>query len=225
MGQIAWDYSNARIHGKNVFFFRDTSHISPVIQERIYQALDSTLTQKLFNTVFVEGISAVVSPDELDDAASEEDLMQKAMDKAGRPLGADELLAYRHSSKMKSGELYIVGSERKGLNEKHGSILREISVLTEGCGDRFPTLLEYAKHLFLSQREVTLCRRRGLWAAQNVIDYMNSKGLETAALVMGEGHFEEITEHFKRNGLGYVSFFPGEAITDSRASRNYSKKI
>lgn len=225
MEQQSWDYSNARIHGRNIFLYRDTSHISEVIQERLYSELCENLKQKLFKVVFAEGRASNFSPLEFKGIFSEAQLKEEALNHTGRPLVATERLAYGSFSKSITEDISIVGIEREGLHEKHRESLRQLVYFRDICNSRALTFEEFSRNLCLIKREGSLSKRRGLWAAQKAINYMSSNGLQTAALVMGDAHSKEITAHLKRNGFGYASFFPGEAVTDIRGSANYANKL
>ena len=48
MEQLGWDGSNTRAEGKNLYVFRDTTHIDLDIQEKILSELESMIKEGYF---------------------------------------------------------------------------------------------------------------------------------------------------------------------------------
>jgi len=225
MRKPKWDYRNLIQDGMNVFFYRDTDHVSETIQARIYSEMSARVRNGAHRTLFCEGRSDVFSPSEFKRYSSESKLRAARTSSHGRSLGADELIAYRHLKSVKGGKLSIVGVDSEELLDKQAEIIREISCFEDISSKRDLTEKESIEQLCLFFDSDSLTKQRSLYSAETVVDYMNSHNVRRAALFMGEDHFRDISSYFKKSGVGYASFYPGDGDSDGEDILNYIGKI
>ncbi|MEI7718434.1 MAG: hypothetical protein WCI72_01085 [archaeon] len=205
MEQEGWDYSHARKEGRNVFVFRDTSHVSAKIHENLYSAIYSQISRGIFSTLFIEGGEGPISPIRV----PEEVLRVNVFQKAKRCIHASELLSCRHHSEIYSGKFKIYGAEGMDiLNKQREAVRASVEFGAKVFSGHVPSFLEEQQFDFLEKRVVVIARRRSFLAAERVIRQMEVYGENNVGMLFGDGHYTEIIQQLKRREAGYVTFSP-----------------
>jgi len=205
MEQIGWDYRNARINGRNVFIFRDTSHLNEGVQDSLYREIRGKLQQRMFRTFFAEGAVG----DKIPEYHSEAQLRKEVVGSKKRGACVAELLVCRCASEIKSGSLELYGIEKDELFKKHVVATKRAFDLASKRLARSISFLESMELDYLVGLSNRLSRRRSFWMAEIVARKMEEDGVDCAGMVFGDGHYQDVVAHLKRRNVGYVSFYPG----------------
>ncbi|VVB77611.1 Uncharacterised protein [uncultured archaeon] len=206
MENIGWNYDHVNKEGKNVFIFRDTCHKNPDIQTKILDESCRLMFGNYFKVMFSEGFEGH-SPMIFYDPSNN-----------GNKWNASEVLSYRFNS----SERFVFGVEQKELLEKHLGIIRRKVILGKKQLEGSITLPEYSELFGLQYLFDEVSKERSYCAVEAISTYMRFLNLDTAGLVYGDGHFEEITDKLKTKGIGYSYFYPGAVELTPEEAFEYS---
>lgn len=224
MKKQTWDNSHFKESGRNIYFFRDTSHINSHIQERIFQEVSKYFEVRKFNTVFTEGAEGPVSID-FTDFKSEEDLRISTLENEGRTPSAYELLAYRLDSKIKEGSFSLYGAESDLLLEEQTVLLGLVGKVADRLDSGKVRASDSSMFKRLYKQAQVYNVLRSLHVVKTISEQMSAKGINSAGLIMGTGHYKEITQGFDLLGIGYASFFPGKPRDSEKVLLDYSLRF
>ncbi len=218
-----WDYSHAKSNGKNIFFLRDTNHISEEVQESILGELDRLVDQHFFSTLFLEGSEGLRLP-RFESYSSEEELKKSLQERYAR-WSPVQVFAYRHQIALNLGQVSIYGVDSDSLIEEQGRDFHRIIELTErvarGEGLTSAEIEESWWRMNVNSRRLT--DERSAYSVAKMGELM--KSVDTAGLVYGNGHFQGIVAGLEKLNIGYVSFFPGEAEFDPEKVKDYVRRF
>ncbi len=218
-----WDYSHAQPKGKNVFFLRDSNHVSEEVQEHILGELDRLVDQHFFSVLFSEGLEGKYSPD-FRRVTTEERLKTLLVERCGRwsPM---QVFAYRHQEIIRSGNFSLYGVDSEALlDEQIKSVHRNLELCDKlkREGSLSPAeIQEFRWHKNVNAKRIAA--ERSAYSVKKIEELM--RDFDTAGLIYGNGHFPEMAAGFETINIGYISYFPGEPEFDLRRSEEYIRKL
>jgi hypothetical protein len=136
--------------------------------------------------------------------------------------GAVELLSHRLKKDIDDKKFTIYGVEDSELHEEQKNIVKEMA---EKIKSKKESYLEGLRFDRLYERYNQLTHQRSVYATRVMKDQMDSRGIETAALIYGLGHFEVISSLIKAEDIGCISFFPGYVEATSEDGLNYALNL
>jgi hypothetical protein len=196
-----WNYKDWNPTGKNVYFFRDTNHVSENIQEKLLNELEIKLQEKRIHTIFCEGKSGKYN---VFFGGGEEEVKDYISILNGC-WSAIEILYQRIVKREDNCEVYGV-EDQKTLKEHFQISGAIIDLKMKG-----QNVIETSRYDNLVKKNMILVDKRSIHSARKTINLMNKKGIKEAGIIFGNAHYEKMRKEFQKEKIGCASFFPGQS--------------
>lgn len=221
-----WDTSHWNFSGKNIYFFRDQCHISQETQDKLANEMQKIVEQSRIEYLFSEGGEgliflygqALLNPffNNLSESA-----FRKLVLKSQDCVPASFLASIKG---IQNKNLLVYGVEDPALLTLGRKYLKRKSELVEKYQ------LTEDQNLFeeLERNQVlfeAICVDRSHVAVKNIIEKMKKEKLTSAGVLFGDGHFEDMTRDFLKNGFGWASYNPGEISINLNDVINYGRNF
>ena len=218
-----WNYKNAKPNGKNLFIFRDTCHVDSAIQDSLLRGLELAINRGFFHLLFSEGHTGNMQL-RYDSGMSELDVKKVLSQKTGRYASAVEILSYR-LQETKNNTAIIWGVESREHFKEQIASIKKIEALIKKHTAGIISPLEGMELDQLILNDGIISNNRTIHAAKNAFELMNEWKVDTAGIIFGEGHYELLTVELKKQGTGYISYFPGKQPAKIEDALNYIAKL
>lgn len=217
--QEGWNCEHLVPGGRNVYIFRDTNHMSPVIQDNLTEAIDRAISEKQFKLLFIEGYDGVFTspyPTCLPNF-----LVEKLMN-GHQTYNPAQRIAYQLKRK-RDLETQVIGVDNSVLFNEHLSCFTELFKLLDTTQIEDPTRLPIMQEI--NARTKRLTDARTCYSAGAIIRIMDEQKANAAGVIYGDGHYALLTDILGENDLGYASYYPGFKESETKDYDNYCKKV
>ncbi|MFA5856823.1 MAG: hypothetical protein WC867_05665 [Candidatus Pacearchaeota archaeon] len=222
MEHEGWNYDNARINGKNVFFFMDTSHINEGIKKKLFSELELKINKGFFQLLFVEGFSGRYNPKFPKDLSEKEFLEQCSDDT--QKYSPIKHLSFR-LQQNKNTDFYIHGIEDLEAYEKQLAIISLIVEFAKKEKSGTLSYEEYMASLMANKIFDEYTDERSIIVARNIIKNMNEWNVNTAGVVFGEHHYDLMVKELLKENIGTISYYPGKITSGHEEIFEYVASI
>lgn len=222
MESEGWNYENAKTEGKNLFIFRDTSHLITDVQEKILTELDLAINRGFFHLLFIEGCAGNFQL-EYDLGITESDIKRVISQRRGK-YSAVQVLSYR-LQEAKNRSVIIHGVDNRRSLDEQISNAQRAAVLTRKLNSGTLTQLEAIEMDNIISRDEVLTNDRTIDAVKTMTKVMDEWRVNTAGVVFGEGHYNLLADELKKQKIGYVSYYPGKQSSKVEDIVNYATKM
>ena len=212
MEQTGWNYKNWVNNGRNIYVFRDTIHSSQEIQDIIYNEATDKINSSQFDVLFIEGSEGKIKALNGSRSVCKKAMLNKKSPEYERVFkymsGAAAKLYLDMMNRINNNTFSIYGVDSYELIREQIKELNKLAQMDFGLETIDPSDLIDD----INDNMDYIVEERSAYAVDSINKYMKELGINSAGLIFGNGHINDITEGFKKNGIGYASFYPGRSI-------------
>jgi hypothetical protein len=217
--QEGWNYDNMIPGSRNVFIFRDTNHASREVQDRIAGALDDALSQKFFNSLFLE------SSEREYDYLFLESVLKNPCEPYQKL--CEVILKHIRTSAIKEKKVY--GTDSILLRSQQIPITKNLCNLTQRVTQEgFLSQINpfnIIRLYHLNKKINILSDRRSLYSAKVILKFMNERDVQNAGVIYGDDHYPLISREFRKEGVGHIDYYPGNVPLSFEDALRYVRKL
>jgi hypothetical protein len=208
----SWDYSNFKENEKNVYFLRETNHASDLIFRKLLDESYSMLERGVFDVFLSEGWFGEFRGEVNIEGVSKEEyfgkenLVKTYLESVKGKCDVSDLLFCR--AEFSDFSYIVKGIDDEKLLQKSVDLLREFADCISS-EDKLKNSVEWMDGF--NSRLLNLIDLRSDAAVKNSLVYLREH--DSVGVEFGDRHYERMLDGYLRNGIGVVSYFPGEGDT------------
>jgi hypothetical protein len=226
MESEGWNYDNADDSAKNLFIFQDWAHRNLKVQQKLLEEISTKFLQNYFKVLFIEGCFGVYKIGYSRFETEVSVMMGLERDNGG--WNAVEILSHRCSAIADYKNLVVYGVDDPILHKKNLETIKGLYSLVEKIKRSRDRVERFAfEHEWNQEwaKFLDAANRRSRASVRKIIDVMDKTGVNNAGLVYGKEHFELMARLIKQNGLGYITYCPGEIEISPGENLDYIRRL